>query len=104
MERPVFAFHPEYTVEIGAHVFPIEKYALAHQRLLDEGDTTVQDWRTPEPATPAELGLVHTPEYLDDLLNCRWTPRTRFSEFPLTPEIARAYVLGAGGTILACRE
>jgi acetoin utilization deacetylase AcuC-like enzyme len=58
----------------------------------------------PDPATREELGRVHTAEYLEDLFHCRWTPRTAFSEFPLTPEIAKAHVLTAGGTIEACRQ
>lgn len=102
--RPIFVFHPEYYTDIGAHVFPIEKYPLTRQRLLEEGDTQPDDWREPEPASRDDLLLVHTPEYLEDFIYCRWTPRTAFSEFPLTPEIVRAYVRGTGGTILACRE
>jgi len=104
MQRPAFVFHPDYYADIGAHVFPIEKYGLARKMLLDSGDTTPEDWRAPEPATREELELVHTRAYLDDFLLARLTPRTAFSEFPLTPAIVRAYVLGAGGSILACRE
>ena len=104
MKRPVFVFHPDYHAEIGPHVFPIEKYGLTKQSLLDAGDTLPSDWLEPELATRDELALVHTREYLDDFLGVRLTPRTAFSEFPLTPEIVRAYVRGAGGTILACRE
>ena len=104
MQRPAFVFHPDYYADIGAHVFPIEKYGLARKMLLDSGDTTPEDWRAPEPATREELELVHTRAYLDDFLHARLTPRTAFSEFPLTPAIVRAYVLGAGGSILACHE
>jgi acetoin utilization deacetylase AcuC-like enzyme len=104
MERPVFVYHPDYSGDIGPHVFPIEKYARTHQRLLDEGDTGPDDWREPDLAPREDLLLVHTPEYLDDFLSFRWTSRTASSEFPLTPDVARAYVRGAGGTILACRE
>lgn len=102
--RPIFAFDPAYSVDIGVHVFPIEKYSLARKRLLDEGDTTPDDWRVPEPATRDQLLLAHTPEYLDDLLNARWSWRTASSEFPLTTGITRAYVASAGGSILAARE
>ena len=57
----------------------------------------------PAPASRAELELVHTPAYLDDLFAARLTPRTLFSEMPLSPEIARAFALAAGGSILAAR-
>ena len=33
---------------------------------------------------------MHTAEYLNDFLHCRLTPRTAFSEFPLTEGIVRA--------------
>ena len=89
---------------MGAHVFPIEKYRLVREQLLARGDAVPEDFIEPEAATREQLLLVHTPEYLDDLINARWTERTRTSEFPLTPEIARASILGAGGSIVACRE
>ena len=101
--RPLLVFHPDYEPEIGAHVFPIEKYRLVRDQLLQRGDATPEDFVEPEPATREQLELVHTPEYLDDLVGARWTERTRTSEFPLTADIARASILGAGGSILACR-
>ena len=48
--------------------------------------------------------LVHTPEYLDDLKNLRWTSCTQWSELPLTREIVEMFFLAAGGTIEACRQ
>ncbi len=104
MPRPAFVFHPDYAADVGPHVFPTEKYPLTRARLLDEGDTTPDDWLESPLATREQLGTVHTPAYLDDFLNERVTKRTAFSELPLTPAIVRAYVLSAGGTILACRE
>lgn len=104
MQRPAFVFHPDYHADIGPHVFPIEKYGLAYKSLIDSGDTTPDEWLAPEPARREELELVHTREYLDDFLAARLTPRTAFSEFPISSEIVRAYVRGAGGSILACRE
>lgn len=55
----------------------------------------------PSPATWEQLLRVHTAEYLADLDACRRTPRTMFSELPLTRQIADAYYLMAGGTCLA---
>ncbi|MGH7725955.1 MAG: histone deacetylase family protein [Candidatus Eiseniibacteriota bacterium] len=104
MTRPVFVFHSDYEADIGAHVFPTEKYRRTRERLLAEGDTTASDWLTSPLALREELETVHTPAYLEDFLNARMTERTAFSELPITPGIVRAYVLSAGGTILACRE
>jgi len=103
MARPVFVYHPDQEFSIGAHVFPIEKYARTRARLLAEGDTTPDDWREAPLATREQLALVHTAAYLDDFLTCRLTPRTAASEFPLTPEIVRGFTRMAGGTILAAR-
>lgn len=101
---PAFVFHPGYTCDLGPHIFPIEKYRLTYEALQREKAAPPEDWFEPEPASREALLRVHTPEYLDDFLNARWTPRTASSELPLTPEIVRANVLGAGGTILACEK
>jgi acetoin utilization deacetylase AcuC-like enzyme len=82
----------------------MEKYGLVRRELLHLGLVREDEILRPEPATRAELELVHTPAYLDDLEHLRLTPRTACSELPLTREIVDAYVLAAGGTMLAARE
>jgi acetoin utilization deacetylase AcuC-like enzyme len=104
MARPVFFHHELYEADLGGHVFPMEKYGLVRRALLAAGDTTGEDWRVAPPASPRQLGLVHTPEYLDDFLNARWTPRTESSELPLDAAVVQAFVLFTGGTIAAARE
>lgn len=94
---------PEYRCDIGAHVFPMQKFDLILTRLFDAGALTPADIVAPAPATRQELRLVHTQAYLDDLDRLRWTPRTMMSELPLTAEIVRAYVYAAGGTVHAAR-
>ena len=95
---------PLYECDIGPHVFPVRKYALVRRRLVEEGWIADADVHAPSPPAREDLLLVHTPEYLDDLERLRPTPRTMWSELPLTAEIVRAYVLAAGGTALAARE
>jgi acetoin utilization deacetylase AcuC-like enzyme len=105
MSRPArVVYSPEYECDIGRHVFPTEKFRLVRDGLIAAGLVTEGDILTPEPASRADLLLVHTPDYLDDLEQLRWTPRTRMSELPLTAGIVRAYVLTAGGTTQAARE
>jgi acetoin utilization deacetylase AcuC-like enzyme len=94
-------YSPRYSADLKGHVFPIEKYRLIVERLEAEG--ILGEVVEPEPATREQLELVHTPEYLDDLFAARWTPRTASSEMALTPEIVRAFRLGAGGSIAAAR-
>src|SRR5262249_19714246 len=97
-------YSPDYVCDIGPHVFPVAKFRLIRDALVREGDLAADEILTPAPAPRADLLLVHTPEYLDDLDQLRWTPRTMYSELPLDHQIVRAYVLAAGGTTLAARE
>ena len=96
-------FSPEYECDIGRHVFPTEKFRLVRDGLIADGLVEACDVIPAPPAPRADLLLVHTPEYLTDLEQLRWTPRTRMSELPLTEGIVRAYVLAAGGTTHAAR-
>ena len=104
MPRPAVVFSPGYQCDIGLHVFPMEKFALVRKELIEQGEVREDEILVPEPASRDDLLLVHTPEYLDDLRLARRTPRTSCSEMPLTEEIARAYILAAGGTLRAARE
>ena len=96
-----FIYSDQYVVDIGEHVFPVEKYRLVRDRLKE----CYKEIKFLEPSLPTdeELLLVHTPAYLEDLKSLLWTGGTLRSELPLTREIVNAYLLGAGGTILTCR-
>jgi len=94
-----FIYSSRYLVDIGKHVFPIQKYALLKKSLLEEG-VREEDFLEPTRATEEELLAVHTGDYLEDLANLRRTHRTVSSELPLTKEIVDAYILAAGGTCL----
>jgi acetoin utilization deacetylase AcuC-like enzyme len=97
---PIF-YSSEYLADLQGHVFPIEKYRLIVERLEAEG--ILGEVVEPQPATREQLELVHTAEYLDDVLAARWTHRTASSEMALTEEIARAFLTGAGGSVAAAR-
>jgi len=97
-------YSPDYECDIGHHVFPTQKYRLVREGLIASGLLDGSDVLCPEPAPREDLLLVHTKEYLEDLEQLRWTPRTRMSELPLTAPIVRAYIVAAGGTTLAARE
>jgi len=98
-----FVYSPGYECDIGDHVFRTDKYRLLHRKMVQTGLVGPEEFISPEPATREELELVHTPRYLDELLSGRRTMRTMYSEMPISKDIVRAFVLGAGGTILACR-
>jgi acetoin utilization deacetylase AcuC-like enzyme len=94
---------PLYGCDIGTHVFPTEKYAAVHAALVESGDLEPGADLSPPPATRALLESAHTREYLDDLDALRWTPRTQYSELPLSREIVDAFALAASGTTQAAR-
>jgi len=96
-------YSPAYECDIGPHVFPTEKFRLTLDRLVHDGLVAADAAVEPGPAPRADLLRVHTEDYLQDLEQLRWTPRTQDSELPLTAEIVRAYVHAASGTTVAAR-
>ncbi len=103
--RPAAVWSPRYACDIGAHVFPTAKYAATLQALVASGDLPEAPAALePPPATRELLAAAHDADYLDDLEALRWTPRTQYSELPLTREIVDAFALGASGTTEAARR
>ncbi|HVP58337.1 MAG TPA: histone deacetylase [bacterium] len=98
-----FIWSSAYEVELFGHIFPVSKYRLIKEAIIKASLAAPADFVAAKPATTEDLLLVHTPAYLDDLVNLRWTERTAQSEMALTPEIVRAYMVTAGGTIEAAR-
>ena len=99
-----FVYSPEYYCDIGQHVFPVEKFRLLYERLKADPAFANARFLAPPPASPEDLRLVHTKEYVDDILSYRHTELTRDSELPISEQIIAAYVIGTGGTILAAEE
>jgi acetoin utilization deacetylase AcuC-like enzyme len=97
-----FIYSEKYEADFGPHVFATKKYRLVKERLLKENLASENDFIAPEPAPEQDLKLVHTQQYLNDMLTLHWTQRTVRSELPLTQEIIDAYRRHAQGTILAC--
>ena len=97
-ERVPAVWSPRYGCDIGAHVFPTEKYEAVYRALVDSGDIDGGADVSPRPVTRDLLQHAHEPAYLDDLEALRWTPRTQYSELPLTREIVDAFALAASGT------
>jgi len=98
-----FVYSDRYKLDIGAHVFQTEKYAMVRENLLTAGQAAPTDFIEPPDPNLDDIRLVHTPEYIDDLLTLRWSPRTAHSELPLTSEVVQGFMLFASGTIAACR-
>jgi len=104
MTQAAVVYSKEYWCDIGAHVFPMEKYRRVFERLVAEDGVDEDSVLAPEPCSREQLLLVHSSEYLRDLTELRWSSRTMMSELPLAADIVRAYILAAGGTVLAARH
>ncbi len=103
LERHAAVWSPRYACDIGAHVFPTAKYAGVVAALIASGELPGSAGLEPPPVTRALLAAAHDEAYLDDLDALRWTPRTQYSELPLTRDIVEAFALGASGTTEAGR-
>ena len=94
-------FHPDYACPLPeGHPFPISKFPLLHQTLLDEGLIAPGDVHQPEPVDWEDLALVHSAEYLGYLqaLDYPATMERRLG-MPFSEPLLRRYRLAAQGTI-----
>ncbi len=93
---------PRYEVDIGSHVFPVEKYRLIKERLDASGVLSSADLRTPQPAKVEDVLRVHTRSYWTKIAEDAFTPdEERLLELPFSPELREASLLCAGGNTLA---
>ncbi len=94
-------YHDGYDLNLGAHVFPSEKYRLIHDRLASEGFA----FATPEPASEEDLLLVHgrgwVTRFKQGTLHEAEIQRL---EIPWSQQMADAFCLTAGGSTLAARH
>ena len=94
-----------YFLPIGTHVFPAEKYRRIHDRLVSTGVADASDFLEPQPATDQDILLVHKPEYVHKLKTGTLSAKEEMEmEIPFSRELADAFWLAAGGSILAARQ
>jgi len=58
-----------YTVPLGHHSYPMDKYRLVPERLLAEKTLTPEEIVEPEAATLDDVRRVHTPDYVRAFIN-----------------------------------
>lgn len=84
------------------HRFPQKKYVLLRERLLSSEWIDPDDLIVPEPATDEQLLRVHSPEYLDRVVEGGLDPReVRRIGLPWSPELVQRSRRSVGGTIAA---
>jgi acetoin utilization deacetylase AcuC-like enzyme len=96
-------YSPNYYADIGAgHVFPIRKFELVRDRLLQEGTLQPEDLVEPAPASIADVLQVHTEDYVTRLragtLN---NQEVRRLGLPWSESLVRRSFYAVGGTIAA---
>jgi len=98
-------YSDRYYLPIGNHVFPAEKYRRIHDRLISTGVAAPEDFLEPQPASDQDILLVHKPEYVEKLRTGTLSQREEMEmEIPYSRELADAFWLAAGGSILAARR
>ena len=93
-------YHDGYDLNLGAHVFPSQKYRLIRDRLATEG----YDFLAPDAASDEDLLLVHGRGWITRLKQGTLHEAELMRlEIPWSQRMADAFCLAAGGTTLAAR-
>lgn len=94
-------YTPRYYADIGdGHVFPIRKFELVRDRLLQEGTLRPEDLLEPEPASVDDVLLVHTADYVTRLTAGTQPPtELRRLGLPWSESLVRRSFYAVGGTI-----
>ena len=97
-------YHDGYDLNLGAHVFPSQKYRMIRDRLLDEHFAEPADFLEPQPASDEDLLLVHQRGWITRLKNGTLDYlELQQLEIPYSQKMVEAFWLAAGGTTLAAR-
>ena len=57
-------YHDGYDLNLGAHVFPSQKYRMIRDKLLEDGIAQPTDFLAPEPARDEDVLRVHSQDYV----------------------------------------
>lgn len=86
------------------HRFPMRKYALLKERVVQAGIVSPSDILVPDPATDEELLRVHQPDYVRRVLQGALTDKElKRIGFPWSPALVQRSRQTVGGTVAACR-
>ena len=87
------------------HRFPMAKYRLLRERLVDEGIMPADDLSVPEPVEWTDLRLVHDAEYVDAVAaGSLPADAQRRIGFPWSPMMVERSRRSVGATLAAARE
>ena len=93
-----------YTVPLGHHSYPMDKYRLVPAQLLTEGTLYPDEVVEPEAATLDDVLRVHTLEYAHAFINGTLEHKAMLRlGLPWSPELVRRAFAVIGGTLGAAR-
>jgi acetoin utilization deacetylase AcuC-like enzyme len=99
-----FVWNPEYRVGFWWHLFPVKKYFLIYNRILEEKVLTPADFIQSTPLYDRDLTLVHSRGYMVRLYLLALTPMGLINgENPISWNIFKKLKGVCGGTYLACK-
>jgi len=99
-----FVWNPEYRVGFWWHLFPVKKYFLIYNRILEEKVLTPADFIQSTPLYDRDLTLVHSRGYMVRLYLLALTPMGLINgENPISWNIFKKLKGACGGTYLACK-
>jgi len=98
-------YSEKYFLPIGEHVFRADKYRLIRERLFQHGAVDDADFLEPQPASESDVMLVHSPHYVNKLIEGSLTAREELQmEIPYSPQVVDTFMLHTGGSILAAER
>ena len=98
-------YDDRYDLNLGAHVFPSQKYRLVYERLLRDAIASQEDFVQPAAASDEDILRVHSQDYLYKLKTGSLTrAEVMRMEVPYSAELIEACWLAAGGSILSARR
>jgi acetoin utilization deacetylase AcuC-like enzyme len=98
-------YSEKYFLPIGEHVFRADKFRLIRELLLQQGMADDSDFLQPTPASESDITLVHSPHYVNKLMEGGLSAREELQmEIPYSPQVVDAFMLHTGGSILAAER
>jgi acetoin utilization deacetylase AcuC-like enzyme len=95
-------YSEKYFLPIGEHVFRADKYRMVRERLFSLAAAADSDFVEPTPASESDVMLVHSPHYVNKLMEGSLTAREELQmEIPYSPQVVDTFMLHTGGSILA---
>ncbi|MCP3920383.1 MAG: histone deacetylase [bacterium] len=98
-----YIHYGETRIDIGPHVFPIEKYAILARWLTEELGVDRDRMHDAEAIDADDLARVHAADYVDDLMHARTSWRTARSELPVDAQVIGGFLAMVGGGVTATR-